>query len=116
MRLQQFPDQKKFAEYFRNHNVVPVCREILADMETPVSVIKKLYSQESPAFLLESVEGGERWGRFSFLGTSARTRVRVFAHTVEKEKNGHKEQIVHNGNPLPVLRELMHRYNPAVVP
>ena len=116
MRLQQFPDQKKFAEYFRKHNVVPVCREILADMETPVSVIKKLYPQKSPAFLLESVEGGERWGRFSFLSTSARTRVRVFAHTVEKEKNGHKEQIVHNGNPLPVLREMMHRYNPAVVP
>ncbi|MDZ7762118.1 MAG: anthranilate synthase component I family protein [Desulfovermiculus sp.] len=116
MRLQQFPDKKAFAEYFCNHNVVPVCREILADMETPVSVIKKLYSHRSPAFLLESVEGGERWGRYSFLSTSARTRVRVFAHTVEVEKNGHREHIEHKGDPLPVLRELMHRYNPAVVP
>ena len=116
MRLQQFPDKNTFAKYFQNHNVVPVCREILADLETPVSVLKKLYSHQSPAFLLESVEGGERWGRYSFLSTSARTRVRVFAHTVKMEHNGNTEYIEHDNNPLPVLRELMQRYNPAVVP
>ncbi len=115
MRLKQFPDKNGFGKYFKEHNVVPVCREILADMETPVSVLKKLYSGKSPAFLLESVEGGERWGRYSFLSTSARTRIRVFAHMVEMEKNGQKEKIPHNGNPLPVLRDLMGRYNPAVI-
>ena len=116
MQLKQFPEKQVFAGLYAGHTVVPVCREILADMETPVSVIKKLYSRQSPAFLLESVEGGERWGRYSFLSTSARTRVKVFAHTVEVVKNGHREEIDHNGDPLPVLRELMHRYNPAVVP
>lgn len=115
MLLRQFPDRGAFARYFREHNVVPVCREILADMETPVSVLKKLYNYTSPAFLLESVEGGERWGRYSFLSTSARTRVRVFADTVETEKNGEKEQIPHHGDPLPVLRDLMSRYDPAVI-
>ncbi|MBA2880886.1 anthranilate synthase component 1 [Desulfosalsimonas propionicica] len=116
MRLRQFPDKDTFEQYFRRHNVVPVCREILADMETPVSVIKKLYSNQSPAFLLESVEGGERWGRYSFLSTSARTRVRVYAHSVETEKNGRTEKIAHNGDPLTVLRGIMQRYNPAVIP
>ncbi|MFP4572948.1 MAG: anthranilate synthase component I family protein [Desulfobacterales bacterium] len=116
MLLKQFPDKDAFAGYFKNHNVVPVCREILADMETPVSVLKKLYNHNSPAFLLESVEGGERWGRYSFLSTSARTRVRVFSEFVEVEKNWEKEKISHNNDPLPVLRDLMHRYNPAVIP
>ncbi|MCF8110957.1 MAG: chorismate-binding protein [Desulfobacteraceae bacterium] len=116
MLLRQFPDKEAFAGYFKNHSVVPVCREILADMETPVSVLKKLYNQNSPAFLLESVEGGERWGRYSFLSTSARSRVRVFADSVETEKNGQKEKIPHAGDPLPVLRDLMNRYTPAVIP
>lgn len=116
MLLRQFPDKETFAGYFKNHSVVPVCREILADMETPVSVLKKLYNHDSPAFLLESVEGGERWGRYSFLSTSARTRVRVFADLVEAEKNGQKEKIPHAGDPLPVLRDLMSSYAPAVIP
>ncbi|MCF8024851.1 MAG: chorismate-binding protein [Desulfobacteraceae bacterium] len=115
MLLRQFPDKEAFSDHFRDHNVVPVCREILADMDTPVSVLKKLYNNESPAFLLESVEGGERWGRYSFLSTSARTRVRVFADTVETEKNGQKKSIAHHGKPLSVLRALMQRYNPAVI-
>ena len=116
MLLRQFPDKAAFAEYYRNHNVVPVCREILADMETPVSVLKKLYTRNSPAFLLESVEGGERWGRYSFLSTSARTRVRVYADFVEMDTNGQKEHIPHQGDPLPVLRGLMARYTPTVLP
>ncbi len=116
MQLRQFPEKNTFAEYFQKYNVVPVCREILADMETPVSVLKKLYTRNSPAFLLESVEGGERWGRYSFLSTSARSRVRIFAHTVEVETNGNREEIEHDGHPLPVLRTLMNRYNPAVIP
>ncbi|MFP4649919.1 MAG: anthranilate synthase component I family protein [Desulfobacterales bacterium] len=116
MLLRQFPEKSEFAGYFRDHNVVPVCREILADMETPVSVLKKLYQNQSPAFLLESVEGGERWGRYSFLSTSARTRVRVYSDTVEIGKNGENETIAHHGDPLPVLRGLMQRYDPAVIP
>jgi anthranilate synthase component 1 len=116
MRLKQFPDQNEFEKYFKHNNVVPVCREILADTETPVSVLKKLYTGKSPAFLFESVEGGERWGRYSFLSTSAQSRVRIFADMVEIEKNGQTENIVHNGNPLPVLRDLMKRFSPAVIP
>ncbi|HQH13205.1 MAG TPA: anthranilate synthase component I, partial [Candidatus Sumerlaeota bacterium] len=50
-------------------NLIPVYKEILADMETPVSIMKKI-SDNDFAFLLESVEGGESLGRYSFLGAN----------------------------------------------
>ncbi|MEZ4576758.1 MAG: hypothetical protein R2875_01755 [Desulfobacterales bacterium] len=92
MLLRQFPDQKKFSSLFDAHNVVPLCREILADMDTPVTVLKKIYPNAGPAFLFESVEGGERWGRYSFLSVSARTHVRIFKTHVEIIRNGSREK------------------------
>jgi anthranilate synthase component 1 len=56
-----------YRESARNHNLIPVVKEVLADMETPVSVLGKFALRER-VFLLESVEGGETWGRYSFLG------------------------------------------------
>jgi anthranilate synthase component 1 len=61
----------EFVALARDHTVVPVWREVLADLETPVSAFVKLAgaaADDPPAFLLESVEHAERWGRFSFLG------------------------------------------------
>jgi anthranilate synthase component 1 len=63
--------REAFVALARQHTVVPVWREILADLETPVSAFVKLAGageEDPPAFLLESVEHAERWGRFSFLG------------------------------------------------
>ncbi len=115
MLLRQFPDQIKFCDLFDQHNVVPLCREILADMDTPVTVLKKIYSENGPAFLFESVEGGERWGRYSFLSVSARTHIRIFKDQIEIQKNGHCEKIDHHNDPFPVLRDFMKRYHPAVL-
>jgi anthranilate synthase component 1 len=115
MLLRQFPDRNKFCDLFDQHNVVPLCREILADMDTPVTVLKKICSENGPAFLFESVEGGERWGRFSFLSVSARTHIRIFKHQIEIQKNGNTEIIDHNNDPFPILRDYMKRYNPAVI-
>ena len=115
MRLRQFPDQKIFRELFDRHNVVPLCREILADMDTPVTVLKKIYAEKGPAFLFESVEGGERWGRYSFLSVSARTHIRIFKGRIEIEKNNHCETILHHNDPFPILRNFMNRYRPAVI-
>src|SRR5690349_11623402 len=61
----------EFVALARDHTVVPVWREVLADLETPVSAFVKLAGageHDPAAFLLESVEHAERWGRFSFLG------------------------------------------------
>ena len=83
MLIRKFPKKDEFKSLSQAHNVIPVCAEILADTETPVSLLKKIYNGNGPAFLLESVEGGERWGRYSFLSASARWHIRVFQKVVE---------------------------------
>ena len=61
------PQADEFLSYAANHSVVPVWTEVLGDLETPVSAFLKLVD-DRPGFLLESVENGERWSRFSFIG------------------------------------------------
>ena len=62
------PDKKQFIEYAKYANVVPVYAELLADMQTPVSVFAKLENAEGDCFLLESAENVDNWGRYSFIG------------------------------------------------
>lgn len=116
MIIRKFPERERFVELAKDHNVVPVCVEILADMETPVSLLTKLYRNKGPIFLLESVEGGEKWGRFSFLGTSARTSVEVFRKSVNVSTNGDTEIIAHENDPLKVLKSILDRYHAAQLP
>jgi anthranilate synthase component I len=66
-RLALKPSLEEFRALAAQHSVVPVWAELLADVETPVSAYLKLVG-DSPGFLLESVEHGERWSRFSFVG------------------------------------------------
>ncbi|MCC5948297.1 MAG: anthranilate synthase component I [Nitriliruptoraceae bacterium] len=61
------PSRDEFVTLAADHGVVPVSREVLADLETPLSVYAKL-AGAGPSFLLESAEHGERWGRYSFVG------------------------------------------------
>src|SRR5579872_2448838 len=64
------PSREEFDRLAEEYSVVPVWREVVADLETPVSAFLKVIAPDSPSpcFLLESVEGGERWGRYSFIG------------------------------------------------
>ncbi len=116
MLINRFPEKTVFLELSERHNVIPVCAEVLADTETPVSLLRKIYTGEGPAFLFESVEGGERWGRYSFLSASARSEIRVYTDRVTVKTNGHTEKIPHGGDPLAVLRRLMRKYLPARLP
>jgi anthranilate synthase component 1 len=118
MKLREFPSRDQFDLLARTCNVIPVCREILADMETPVSLLKKCYDDggrkpNTPIFLLESVAGGEKWGRYSFLGTSARTHVKVFDKGVTISGDDGEETLAHGGDPLDALRSFMSRFRPA---
>lgn len=118
MRLNQFPNKEEFRRLAKQNNVIPVCVEILADTETPVSLMKKFYKDpnQGPFFLFESVEGGERWGRYSFLGTSARCHIRIYKHIVVFQEDNSLKEIPHNGDPLSVLKDLMRQYHPADLP
>jgi anthranilate synthase component 1 len=115
MQVNQFPDEATFLKLSEDHNVIPVVLEILADTETPVSLMKKVYRRQGPVFLLESVEGGERWGRYSFLGVSARSQIRVFRSMVEIQEAGKTRQLPHQNDPLGILRQYMQAFRPATV-
>ncbi|NIS09517.1 MAG: anthranilate synthase component I, partial [Candidatus Dadabacteria bacterium] len=63
-----FPTFAEFKKKLDKGNLIPVWSEFLADFDTPVSALKKI-DKGKYSFLFESVEGGEKWGRYSFLGT-----------------------------------------------
>src|SRR6201996_5573398 len=63
-----FPALPDFLRLTRSHTLVPVCRRLVADLETPVSAFLRLAADEPECFLLESVEGGEKLGRYTFMG------------------------------------------------
>jgi len=116
MLINRFPQKSIFLQLAEHHNVIPVCAEVLADTETPVSLLRKIYSGKGPAFLFESVEGGERWGRYSFLSASARAEIRVYADSITVDTGGRTEIIAHGGEPMAVMRALMQQYRPAPIP
>jgi anthranilate synthase component 1 len=70
-----YPSKQEFIKLSKKGNLIPVYKEIVADMETPVSAYKKIEGEYS--FLLESVEGGEKIARYSFLGVSTKSRVQI---------------------------------------
>jgi anthranilate synthase component 1 len=78
----------RFAELARQgYNRIPLMREVLADLDTPLSVYLKL--ADGPySYLFESVQGGEKWGRYSIIGLPAHTLVRVVGHAITVETDG----------------------------
>jgi anthranilate synthase component 1 len=100
-------------------NVIPLYREILADFETPVSAFKKI-DHGTSAYLLESVEGGEKWARYSFLGSGSPVLLHADADAVSIAKGSRVERFPHSDRPgdtpLDRLRKVMSDYRPVAVP
>jgi anthranilate synthase component 1 len=99
------PDLNTFKNLAEEAELVPVYREILADLDTPLTIFAKVASHDSHAFLFESLEGGEKWGRYSFIGidplltfTSSRDRMEI--------RRGDSVE-TRAGNPLQELRNLL---------
>jgi anthranilate synthase component 1 len=96
---------------------IALISECLADLETPLSVYCKLNEpgKRKNSFLLESVEGGERFGRFSFIGLSARTSIRSRDDLIEVLRD---DQVVesHRGDPLAFVRAYRQRFKVALRP
>lgn len=105
------PELHRFIELSRQGNLIPVWREILADMETPVSAFRKI-DQGFASFLLESIEGGEKWARYSFLGSGER----IFRCRGELVELLEGERVVHSftaTDPLAALRDFMLPFQPV---
>ena len=77
-------DLKQFNQLKREFNRIPLVREVLADLDTPLSTYLKL-ADEPYTYLFESVEGGEKWGRYSIIGLACQKRLKVFGHRVVLE-------------------------------
>ncbi|MBF0371127.1 MAG: anthranilate synthase component I [Magnetococcales bacterium] len=110
------PSFDQFRDLTRQGNVVPVYREILADLDTPVSAYLKVAADLPHAFLLESVQGGEKWGRYSLLGLDPAAIFEARGDRVEiRHQNGPTETFA-GRDPMTVLKEFMARFKPVAVP
>ena len=83
---------------------IPVSIELLADMETPLSVYKKL-ANKPYSYLFESVEGGEKWARYSLIGLPSKTVIRVFKNKVSISNNGEVIKEIKTDDPLQFIEE-----------
>lgn len=99
-------------------NLIPVYREFSADLETPVTVYLKLLDERNPSFLLESVEGGEQVGRYSFVGVNPRGLISLYGREVRRtngETSYHRE-LAAGEDILDVLKAELSRFRPAELP
>ena len=102
----------------QGYNRIPLIAEAFADLETPLSLYLKLAQQQNGGrntFLLESVVGGERFGRYSFIGLPASTLLRSYGTRIEVVKNGVVTE-TSQGNPLDFIAEFQARFKVAILP
>ncbi len=106
------PDLEKFRALAAQRKGVPLVHELLADLDTPLGAFLKLDDAET-SFLFESVEGGEDWGRFSFMGIGTRAALVSRAGSVEIRRGDRREQRDAGADPLDTLRELIAEFAPV---
>eukprot|EP01030_Chromulinospumella_sphaerica_P033967 gene33967-34919_t len=96
----------------QGYNRIPLIAEAFADLETPLTLYLKLAQTQNHGkntFLLESVVGGERFGRYSFIGLPATTLLRTHGNVTEIVKNGAVIE-THEGNPLDCIEQFQSRF------
>jgi len=109
-----FPNFPEFKKLSKKGNLIPVYQEILADMDTPVSAFMKLQNSQN-CFLLESVEGGEKWARYSFIGLNPSLIFKSRGTQVTLIEKGKATVTQTAKNPLRVLQNTMQRFKPVPV-
>ncbi|WP_295455894.1 anthranilate synthase component I [uncultured Thiodictyon sp.] len=97
------------------HNRIPLVCEVLADLDTPLSVYLKL-AEGRYSYLFESVQGGEKWGRYSIIGLPCRTVLKVTGHQVQVERDGAVIETAETTDPLAWIGEFQARFRVATHP
>lgn len=107
------PELNEVIRLAKTHNLIPVVRHLMADTETPIRVFQHFY-EDQRAFLLESVEGGVKWARYSFIGTDPFLMVKGKHGRMEIELNGVRQVV--EEKPLDILKGLLRGYSSPALP
>lgn len=115
------PDCREIGALAASYPVIPVCREIFADIVTPITLLRKIAALSSRYYLLESIEGGETWGRYSFLGYDPVMSVsckdgKVSIHPYRLEEGGPQDKTIVTDQPYEVLRNILKDYRSPKIP
>ena len=110
-----FPDRRTFLELSGKGNLIPVYTEIMADTLTPVSAYLLLRG-ERPSFLLESVVGGEKWARYSFLGLAPRVMIKAWGRRMEVRTGDVVERFEDVPDPLGHAHRILENIKPVMAP
>ena len=105
MNTQSFDEIR---DLLKDYSMIPICKEIYADVITPISLLRKMETFDKNFFLLESVEGGEKWARYSFLGYEPVLHITCKNGKVT-QKSGEIETTV-TMDPMDALREQLEKY------
>lgn len=103
-------NQEEFKAYVsQGYNRIPLMREVLADLDTPLSTYLKL--ADGPySYLFESVQGGEKWGRYSIIGLPCRKIIRVSGYEINVVEQGHVEENITVDDPLDWIEKFQQKY------
>ncbi|HVO69874.1 MAG TPA: hypothetical protein VMT24_07510, partial [Aggregatilineaceae bacterium] len=114
-RVATIPDRATVHRLFEHGDLVPVYRTLLADLETPVSVYLKLARASTASFLLESVEGGEQVGRYSFLGVNPKGMITVQDNVASTTRYGvaTTRELSPGEDPLHIIAREFERVRPV---
>src|ERR1700678_2554883 len=114
MHARLFPSRESFRELAHRGNLIPVYREIIADMETPVSAYQKIDTGDH-SFLYESVEKGNKFARYSFLSASPHLIFKARGRNVTLREGKEERAYTIEGDSLRELERLMASYRPVPV-
>src|ERR1700757_4845605 len=105
------PPRKEFLRLAATHSLVPVYRTLTADLETPVTAFLRLAADEPECFLLESVEQGEKIGRYTFIGIRPFRKMTSHGRAIEITENGKLRRV--EGNIFALWKEFLSSHKPA---
>jgi anthranilate synthase component 1 len=109
-----FPSSREFLRLSHQHSLVPVYRIVTADLETPVSAFLRIAAEEPEAFLLESVEGGEHVGRYTFIGIEPYKKIVSRGTFITVEERGERKTF--EGDIFEELKKALSGHTPARLP
>jgi len=105
------PELSDFRRLAATAGLVPVCREIVADLDTPLTAFAKVALGRRHAFLLESLQGGEKWGRYSFIGFEPLATFVSRGEQVEIRRAAETDKFT--SDPIEALKALIASFNPC---